>query len=168
MEDKMLLTHYTDSVLEKISAKSQLLKWIKLSLSMAALLLFTACGGSDSTMGPDPDPDPGPDPTPPKTGYTFIQEEIFNQSCAIGGCHDSGTQQNGVNLSSYSTALNSIGVQYGTEIIDPGNPGNSPIVDKISNNNPQFGSRMPEGGSPLSSAKIDSIVAWIEDGAANN
>jgi mono/diheme cytochrome c family protein len=86
----------------------------------------------------------------------------------VSGCHDSGTQESGVNLSSYDAALNSVGVQYGTEIIEPGSPNTSPIVDKISNENPQEGERMPLNRQPLSDAEIDSIIAWIDDGAPNN
>lgn len=143
--------------------------WINRSLAVLILLLMVACGG-DSSTGPDPDPDPpDPDPDPPRS-VSFSQDiqPIFTGTCAAAGCHDSGTQESGVHLSTYDDALSSVGVQYGTEIINPGNPNDSPIVDKISNDTPQFGARMPEGGPPLSSAQIDSIIAWIEDGAPNN
>lgn len=145
-------------------------QWLKYFFTVVMMIAITSCGG-ESTTGPDPDPDPDPDPNPdPPRSVTFSQDiqPIFTGTCAVAGCHDSGTQESGVNLSTYDDALNSVGVQYGTEIINPGNPDESPIVDKISNSNPQFGARMPEGGSPLSSAQIDSIIAWIEDGAPNN
>ncbi len=142
------------------------------SLRRAGLILLlavmTACGGGSST-GPDPDPDPDPMPDPDRpVSFSEDIQPIFNGTCAVSGCHDSGTQESGVNLSSYEAALNSVGVQYGTEIIDPGNPGNSPIVDKISNENPAEGERMPLNRQPLSDTEIDSIIAWIDDGAPNN
>ena len=136
--------------------------------AMLLLIVMTACGGGSSTgPEPDPDPDPTPDPDRPVSFSEDIQP-IFNGNCALSGCHDSGTQESGVNLSSYEAALNSVGVQYGTEIIDPGNPNNSPIVDKISSENPQQGERMPLNAQPLSDAEIDSIIAWIDDGAPDN
>lgn len=142
--------------------------WMSRALTVLLLLLVVACGG-DSSTGPDPDPDPDPDPNPDRN-VSFSQDiaPIFNGNCAVSGCHDSGTAQNGVNLSSHSSALASVGAQYGTEVIEPGDPANSPIVDKISNDNPQFGERMPLNRGALNQAAIDSIVAWIEDGAPNN
>ena len=118
------------------------------------LVVMTACGGGSSTgPEPDPDPDPTPDPDRPVSFSEDIQP-IFNGTCAVSGCHDSGTQESGV--------------QYGTEVIEPGDPNNSPIVDKISNKDPEFGERMPLNRQPLSDAEIDSIIAWIDDGAPNN
>lgn len=142
---------------------------LKQAILLLALILLSSCSGGESTTGPDPNPNPDPDPDPDRL-VSFSQdiEPIFSGTCSAAGCHDSGTQESGVNLSSYDAALKSVGVQYGTEVIDPGSPNNSPIVDKISNDNPQFGVRMPEGGPPLNSAQIDSIIAWIEDGAPNN
>ena len=136
------------------------------SCAILLLVAITACGGGSST-GPEPDPDPPPNPDRPVSFSEDIQP-IFNGNCAVSGCNDSGTQENGVNLSSYDAALNSVGVNYGTEIIDPGSPNNSPIVDKISNEDPEFGERMPLNRQPLSDAEIDSIIAWIDDGAQNN
>jgi hypothetical protein len=129
------------------------------------LVVFAACGGDSNTTGPDPDPDPDPDRL---VSFADDIAPIFNGSCAVSGCHDSGTQQNGVDLSSYSAAINSVGSQYGTEVIEPDDPSNSPVVDKIEEGNPQFGQRMPLNRSALNEAQIDSIVAWIEDGAPNN
>ncbi|MGK7371257.1 MAG: c-type cytochrome domain-containing protein [Candidatus Halalkalibacterium sp. M3_1C_030] len=142
--------------------------WLTRSFLLMLLVTFISCGGGSST-GPEPDPDPDPDPNPDRpVSFSEDIQPIFNGNCAVSGCHDSGTQESGVDLSSYDAALNSIGVQYGTEIIQPGDPNNSPIVDKISNDDPEFGQRMPFNRQPLSEAEIDSIIAWIEDDAPNN
>ncbi|NGP76464.1 hypothetical protein G3570_07460 [Balneolaceae bacterium YR4-1] len=142
--------------------------WIHHSLLILLLAGMTACGGGSST-GPEPDPDPDPTPNPDRpVSFSEDIQPIFSGNCTTSGCHDSNTQESGVNLTSYDAALNSIGVQYGTEIIDPGSSSNSPIVDKISNENPQFGQRMPLNRQPLSDAEIDSVVAWINNGAPNN
>lgn len=141
---------------------------LKHSFILILLITFISCGGGSST-GPEPDPNPDPPPNPDRpVSFSEDIEPIFNGNCAVSGCHDSNTQESGVNLSSYDAALNSVGVQYGTEIIEPGEPNNSPIVDKISNEDPQFGERMPFNRQPLSDAEIDSIIAWIEDGAPDN
>ena len=68
-------------------------------------------------------------------------------------------------LSSYQAVMNSVGDQYSRLVIVPENPSDSPLYDKISSNNPQFGTRMPQGGSPLSSDDIEAIRQWIEEGA---
>ncbi len=90
-------------------------------------------------------------------------QPIFNNHCI--SCHG-GTS--GVTLSSYESVINSVGDQYGRNIVVPGNPSGSPIVDKISNANPQFGERMPQGGPYLSEAQIAAIIDWISRGATTS
>lgn len=90
---------------------------------------------------------------------------IFDQNC--GACHTQ-RRESGVRLNNYDNAINSVGDQYGIEVIKPGEADGSPLVDKISSSNPQFGSRMPEGGPYLSSDRIDQIKEWINQGAENN
>jgi mono/diheme cytochrome c family protein len=138
-----------------------------LTVLLSLGLLLASCGGGSST-GPEPPPEDDPPPGENRpVSYSDDIQPIFSGNCATSGCHDSSTQQNGVNLSSYDAVMNSEGLQYGRAIVDPGNPENSPIVDKIEPN-PEFGVRMPENADPLSDAEIDSIRAWIEDGAENN
>ena len=129
-------------------------------------LVLVSCGGDGSSTGPDPDPDPDPNPN---RNVSFSQDisPIFQSSCATSGCHDSGTQVNGVNLSTYVDAMNSVGNQYGENVINEGNPDESPLVDKIEPN-PQIEQRMPYQRDPLPQADIDSIRAWIADGAPDN
>ncbi|MBO6584552.1 MAG: T9SS type A sorting domain-containing protein [Gracilimonas sp.] len=85
-------------------------------------------------------------------------QPIFNASCT--SCHGG---QSGVTLTSYSATMNSEGSQYDKKIVIPGEPDNSPLVDKIEPN-PQFGARMPQGGS-LSDQQISLIRQWIAEGA---
>ena len=129
-------------------------------------LMLASCGGDGNTAGPDPDPDPDPNPD---RNVSFSEDisPIFQTSCAVGGCHDSGSQTSGVNLSSYDDAMNSVGNQYQQNVINAGNPDDSPLVDKIESN-PQIGQRMPLQRDPLSQADIDSIRAWITDDAPDN
>jgi hypothetical protein len=57
----------------------------------------------------------------------------------------------------------SVGDLYDKKIVIPGNSAGSPLYDKLLAN-PQFGSRMPQGGS-LTTQQIDLIRAWIDEGA---
>lgn len=161
-------TDYKESSYIQSMMISKFRKLIPIFICSAGLLLAGCGGDSGNSTGPDPDPDP--DPNEPNRAVSFSEDisPILSTNCATSGCHNSSTQESGVNLSSYDAALGSVGSQYGTEIIDPGNPDSSPIIDKISNDNPEFGVRMPENRPSLSSADIDSIRAWIEDGAPNN
>lgn len=127
-------------------------------------ILITACGG-DSSTGPDPE-QPPPNSGQP-VSYAQDIQPIFNGNCTFSGCHDSGSQTSGVNLSSYNDAINSVGSTYEKKIIQAGDPAGSPLVDKIEPN-PDRGAQMPRGRAPLENAEIDSIRAWIEDGAPDN
>lgn len=92
--------------------------------------------------------------------YESEIQPIFSNNCT--SCHGG---ESGVTLSSYSAVMNSVGDQYETEIVDPGNPSNSPIVDKISSSNPEHGVRMPQNADPLSTDEINLIRDWIDEGA---
>ncbi|WP_020402862.1 hypothetical protein [Gracilimonas tropica] len=106
------------------------------------------------------------DYNPSEISYSADIQPIFNESCGGSGCHV-GSAVNGVNLSSYNSVINSVGSSYGENIVTPGNPEISPLVDKIEPN-PRFGSRMPLGGPYLTNDEVGKIKAWIEGGAEDN
>ncbi|HKK45492.1 MAG TPA: c-type cytochrome domain-containing protein [Balneolaceae bacterium] len=138
------------------------------SLLCLFAVIFVSCSSSSTGSGDTGGNNNGdngtamPDPT-----FTNVNT-IFSGNCATSGCHDHSTKQNGVDLSSYDAAIASVGNQYGKKVIQPNDAANSPLVDKISSNNPQHGVRMPYGGSPLSSDDISLIKQWIDNGAKNN
>lgn len=105
-------------------------------------------------------------PVPEEISYAEDIQPIFNQSCGGSGCHVNNSR-NGVNLSSYSATMNSVGSNYAKKIVQPGDPDNSPLVDKIEPN-PEIGGRMPQSASPLTNNEISKIRKWITDGAQNN
>ncbi|TVQ16100.1 MAG: hypothetical protein EA364_00655 [Balneolaceae bacterium] len=85
------------------------------------------------------------------SGHIFAQvvynddiQPIFNTRCIA--CHG-GTS--GVFLTSYQAVMGSVGQQYGTNIVIPNEPDQSPIIDKIGTS-PTYGDRMPQGGPYLS------------------
>jgi len=91
-------------------------------------------------------------------------QPIFDRSCAISGCHDSGTKSGGLDLTSgnsYSNLVNVPSQNYPPFLrVKPGFPDSSVLYQKIKGN-PNFGDRMPLGGSPLPSEEIDLIKRWI-------
>jgi hypothetical protein len=91
--------------------------------------------------------------------YNDDIQPIFNARCIA--CHG-GTS--GVFLISYQAVMNSVGEQYGRNIVVPNEPDQSPIVDKIGTS-PTYGDRMPQGGPYLNDAQIDLIRQWIAEGA---
>jgi hypothetical protein len=103
---------------------------------------------------------------PEDISYISDIQPIFNGSCGGSGCHV-GSSNSGVNLSNYSAVMNSIGSNYDSKIVVAGSPDQSPLVDKIEAN-PDKGSRMPLGRSPLSPTEIETIRAWITGGAKDN
>ena len=96
-----------------------------------------------------------------QVSYANDVQPIFNNSCT--GCHGS---TGGVNLSSFSALMGSVGNNYGGNLVVPGNADASGLVDKIEPN-PQHGSRMPTNGT-LSPTQIQTIRTWINEGAQNN
>jgi len=105
-----------------------------------------------------------PDTTGQGSGYVnplacFSRDilPVLVSRCASAGCHDAITHQNGYVFSSYSTTVTAV---------TPGNPQESKLYEVI-----KFASgedKMPPAGSPqLTVAEIDSVAAWISDGALN-
>lgn len=128
-------------------------------------LLLGSCS-SDST-GPD-NGDDGNNGSDEPAEPTFANvQTIFNGSCGGSGCHIDETTY-GVRLDGYDNVMESEGDQYEKKVVIAGEPGNSPLIDKIANSNPEHGVRMPKDGTPLSEEKIELIREWISEGAENN
>ena len=139
----------------------------KMLLPLLCVMLLVGCEHADP-VGPGPGmPDPDPTPT-----LTSIQENIFDTSCALSGCHAGANPPQGMNLSAGEAFGNIVGVpsQERPSLlrVDPGSPDDSYLVHKIQGNSDIVGQRMPLGGSPLSSDQINLIRTWIANGAENN
>jgi mono/diheme cytochrome c family protein len=89
--------------------------------------------------------------------YATQIQPIFNARCV--GCHG-GTA--GLTLDSHANLM--AGSNRGA-VVSPGNANGSILYNKIrTDQNPPFGSRMPQGGS-LSAEQITLIRDWINQGA---
>jgi len=129
-------------------------------------LIMISCG-DDSTPVDSNDNDNGDSSQPVEdVSYSDDIQPIFNDSCGGSGCHIE-SPQSGVQLNSYDNVMNSTGLQYERDIVQPEDPNDSPIVDKIEPN-PSRGARMPLNGTPLTDRQIEEIRVWIEEGALDN
>ena len=116
-------------------------------LLVAAILTLASCKHG----GQQPDPPAG-------TNDICFERDIlpiFQSNCAMSGCHDATTQADGVQLTSYSTIMN-------TGEIEPGKPNNSEAYEEIID-----GKMPPYGYTPLSQAQKDLLYQWIAEGAKN-
>jgi hypothetical protein len=84
---------------------------------------------------------------------------LLVSNCAMSGCHDAATAQDGVVLDSYSSVM-------ATGDIDPFNPWNSDLFEVLVETDPD--KRMPPPpAAALSQQQIAMIQTWIAQGAQN-
>jgi hypothetical protein len=111
--------------------------------------------------------------------FDRIQTQIFDQSCAVGGCHDSQTVQAELLLERGASYDNLIGKTptntdaaaagwHRVTAIDAasGDVATSYLVHKVTGDlAPGFGKRMPFNKPKLDDGLVDVIRRWVEAGA---
>ncbi len=109
--------------------------------------------------------------------YDRVQRQIFNQTCAVSGCHDSNSFTNAGNLLLEASAFpgnlidrtptNANAAGLGWKRIVSGDVANSYIVHKLNGDfpGPGFGDRMPLDRPKLDATLINVVTLWIEAGA---
>ncbi len=113
-----------------------------LSVAVVAAILLAACGGKES-------PIPAVDCTGVSPTYTNAVKDIFDNSCATGGCHDAATKESGYDLSDYA-----------------GSKAASTKDNLLGSINHTSGfEAMPKGSAKLSDAEIKIITCWVDSGA---
>jgi hypothetical protein len=98
----------------------------------------------------------------PISGVSYARQvqPLFNQTCAIVGCHGDGTQTSALRLTSYDNLM-----YGGTLDVIRNQPDQSMLVMRIEG---RVGERMPMNRRPLNQNQINGIRAWIGEGALNN
>jgi hypothetical protein len=98
----------------------------------------------------------------PSANVSYGQQvqPLFNQACALSGCHDDGAHQSSLSLTSYDKLMFG-----GTLVVIRGQPEQSMLVMRIEGT---VGARMPSPQRPLNQNQITGIRAWIGEGAKNN
>lgn len=134
-----------------------------------ALILFVSILWSCSSDNPT-EPDPGNNTsTAPLSKLSDIQTKVFNQSCALSGCHGATNNQATLLLTDGNSFSNLVNVQSllfpQFKRVEPNNSANSLIIKILKG---EVSPRMPLNRDPLSATVIDSIAKWIDNGALNN
>jgi len=84
---------------------------------------------------------------------------VLISNCAMSGCHDDASHQDGVILTSYEKVM-------ATADIRPGRPANSELYEVLVESDPD--KRMPRPpANPLPQSQVQLIKTWIEQGALN-
>ena len=134
-----------------------------LATFISTIIFLTACT-SDNTTQPDTN-----DSQVPFSNLSDIQDKIFTKTCALGGCH--GTSNNQANLfliegEAYSNLVNVQSFLFPQfKRVLPDSSSKSLIIKILKG---EVSPRMPLDGDPLPAEVIDSIAAWIDNGALNN
>ena len=99
-------------------------------------------------------------------------EPIYNQSCALAGCHSGPMPAEALNLEqgqAYDNTVLKVSVQdeEGHFLVEPFDPSASHLFLKVAGLEDD-GEQMPLGGPPLSDALQEALSDWILEGAARN
>jgi mono/diheme cytochrome c family protein len=137
----------------------------QLTLLMLLMVILTTSCKHPIPEGPLVN-DPGSPPivvTVCDPNVVYFQQQILPiliSNCAFSGCHDAASHEDGVVLDSYANIMN-------TGEIEPGNPYDSELFEKIIESDPDD-IMPPPPNVPLTSAQIALIQNWIAQGAQNN
>jgi hypothetical protein len=92
--------------------------------------------------------------------YTYNLQPLFNQACALSGCHDDGAHQSALKLTTYANLMFQL-----PGVVVPGKPDQSTLVFRIEG---RVGDRMPPTTNQLNDNQINGIRTWVAEGAKNN
>jgi hypothetical protein len=121
-------------------------------------MLFFAC--EDSIQGPDDEKTDNM-----KATFSSIQANVFSPTCALSGCHGGSQNPNLSAGNAYNNLVNKASaLDPSMVLVKPGDSSNSFLMKLLRGDGTSV---MPPSGK-LSSAKIDSIALWINNGALNN
>lgn len=133
----------------------------------AAMLGSSSCKHYPVDIGDDNPTDTIPPPPPDDTtgvpcdpNVVYFDQQVLPiliSNCAMSGCHDAASHEDGVVLETYEKVMSTAGVK-------PFKPGDSELYEVITTNDQ--GDRMPPPpASPLTADQIALIAKWIQQGA---
>ena len=112
------------------------------------------------------------DPNALQPTFSSIQQNIFNVSCAVSGCHAGSGSPWGLDLAAgaaYDNLVNApAGSKPGTNRVSPGDADNSYLVQVLEGAPGITVPRMPFGIGSLTDEQITAVRDWINDGAKND
>ena len=127
----------------------------------ALFLAGAAAGCKDTNPGLASGDSPSNVVFPPNNvSYQYNVQPLFNQACALGGCHDDAAHESALKLTTYANLMFQL-----PGIVVPGKPDQSTLVLRIQGS---VGQRMPPTTNPLNDNQIAGIRTWIAEGAKNN
>jgi hypothetical protein len=134
-------------------------------IHLLLLIIITSIGfvscSEDETTAP-------PTSTAVTAKFSDIKAKVFT-NCIGAQCHSSAGNSGGLVLESGVAFNNLVGVNStlfpGFKRVEAGNSANSILIKILKG---EVSPQMPFNGTPLSSATIDSIAKWIDNGALNN
>ena len=139
---------------------------------IAIVALALAACGAGSGEGLDQNGQPLPGGGAPPSGLqptlASIQDNVFTVTCAVSNCHGGAGAQYGLRLDPGFSAGNLINVPSPRDAnlirVVPGDPDASFLIQKLQGTQ-TVGVRMPDGGPYLTTATVNVIRQWIQDGA---
>ena len=134
--------------------------------SLTLLLVLVVMGTSCSPLTTKTDMVFDP---PPEGSATFgqVQKTVFDNSCALSGCHRNNVAPDLSVGRSYAAIVN-VKSSRGMALVEPGDPDNSYLFLKIVADAKVSGRRMPPGGPYLTAEEIEVVRTWIERGAPDD
>jgi hypothetical protein len=126
-------------------------------MALAIILGIASC--KDQVTDPNVDPIVFPESN---ISYSKHVDPLFQQRCALSGCHGGSSSQAGLDLlaPSYSFLIN-----HQPRLVNPGSSTNSLLVQRIDG---RLAPQMPYMSQPLNANQIAGIKKWIDEGAKNN
>jgi hypothetical protein len=178
---------------EQLVATVHGLRYSSAALALAvapALAAMLGCGSTASGDGASSDlngacPAPserGAAPSERKLSFAADVLPVFVQSCAFGACHGSPKNgNNGIFLGAKvgandaaairASLVGSPSTQTRLPYVTPSDPARSYLFRKLTDlcglpcEDGRCGERMPRGGDPLDPASLETVRAWIAQGA---
>jgi hypothetical protein len=131
---------------------------MRIAIAFCLLVLLAACH-FDQT----PEPEIPIDGIPCDSTQVYFQNTVLPllvSNCATPGCHDPGTASEGIQLTTYSSIMNSLE-------ISPFNPDAGDLMEVITETDPDK-MMPPPPRARLTAAQIQLLRTWILQGAQNN